>query len=67
MKHGLRRPNGPWGSYVMSEGMLSYGPLRWPSASGAHSVRDPFEAAFCAVKKMYNKQASIKMVTAMTL
>jgi hypothetical protein len=26
-----------------------------------------FEAALCAVKKMYNKQTSIKMVTAMTL
>src|SRR5258708_17451931 len=51
----LRGPNGSRGSSVMSEGMRSCGPLRSPGVSGAHSVCDRIEAAFCTVKKMYNK------------
>jgi hypothetical protein len=36
-------------------------------ASGADSSCDRFDAGLCIVKKMYNKQVSIKMVTAKAL
>jgi hypothetical protein len=59
----LRESNGSRGCSVMSEGMLSFGPLV-AGCGEAHNDCDRLERT---VKKMYNKQASIKIVTAITL
>ena len=61
----LRGPNGSWGASVMSDSTLSCGPTMIARCrQRTHTVCDRLDRT---VKKMYNKQASIKIVSANTL